>query len=469
MSSSFLRSGTRRRAAALLAGAVWLAGAAAARADALDTALGENAYRILDELYKRNYKNVGVLHFRTQREGKPATFSAGSISSNLATRLETALIVADDPNDPDGGPIGIIRNASATARSRGVGAWYTEEGERRKLFAGPVYPLAWGDRKVSADAFLTGVVHVNKDLDKVSVTIEAFSAEKLEPEKLHEFTVSTDRSLLRDLGQTFMVTRRGLPPAKRDALAIRDARKRDLGEATDDPATPDDTYGMRMRVLYDDVPQDPRKDEANGGEWRVDPPSKGQRIKLVLTHLRKTDKPLAVVLKVNGQSTYKKQEAESKLCQMWVLQPGSKEVFEGFYMSRDMKNLLPFTVLDDEESTGRTAEFGGKAGLFELDVFESRPEEESEPMTISMRSIRQQELRARPPETLAELRRGLARYGNMVTRKPKNGGLSSRPLIVPGKDLENGGPIEIKGFLSPVYVGGVVIRYYDPRQMQISN
>src|SRR5262249_52240714 len=148
------------------------------------------------------------------------------------TRLENALVMVTDPKQTS--PIGIIRDAAGTASRARVGAWYSVPAERAKLFK-VNYKLAWGDKTVQPDAFLTGRIVNDGDRETTSVVIEAFY--KKDPQKLvklAELDCTTDRSLLSDLGYSFALSRSALAKARtaadRDKVAARIARRSDEGQ-----------------------------------------------------------------------------------------------------------------------------------------------------------------------------------------------------------------------------------------------
>ena len=65
------------------------------------------------------------------------------------------------------------------------------------MFDISTYPLAWGDRKVKPDAFITGILRTTADLKKATLSVEMFTA--ADPAKLvkvAEFTFDTDLPLL---------------------------------------------------------------------------------------------------------------------------------------------------------------------------------------------------------------------------------------------------------------------------------
>src|SRR6478672_8744053 len=85
--------------------------AAAARADNIDLGLIRKSPEIIKFLKDKDYKNVGVLRFQLKKGKGRATYSGGVINGNMATRLENALLMENDPKNP----IGIIHDASTVA------------------------------------------------------------------------------------------------------------------------------------------------------------------------------------------------------------------------------------------------------------------------------------------------------------------------------------------------------------------
>ena len=119
-------------------------------ADDLEKQLLKNSKPILEAVRAKGYRNVGVIKFRIKSGDGPATDRLGTMNLRLAEKLELALILANKLSDP----IGIIRNANATAAKIPDASHLTPEG-RAKLFSKD-YPLAWGKTRVVPDAFLTG-------------------------------------------------------------------------------------------------------------------------------------------------------------------------------------------------------------------------------------------------------------------------------------------------------------------------
>src|SRR4051794_11566094 len=345
---------TARRMALALAFAA--AAAPAARADNLDDNLLKNTPGIVKQLHEGGYKNVGVLHFRVEKGknvGAKAAFSLGTIAESLAERVENALVLCDKDT------LNVIHDASATAAAAKVGPWFRSPGERPKLFK-PQYPLAWGTQKVEADAFLTGVVKVPDTMEHVTVAVELLA--RSSPGRLQqvaEFPVPTDRSLLRDLGQTF-VTKRSVTipadvkkdPAKakaavahaRNLAAVANAHKRDL-DVPDPAATSLDLFGLEFQIRYDGQPQPVRGDPASAGELQVNPDNVGKKIDFVILPKPDLTERRGVVVRVNGKSIYQMEEAEGVRCRMWLIDPDPERkptIFRGFYTDANNKNVTPF-------------------------------------------------------------------------------------------------------------------------------
>ncbi len=158
-----------------------------ARADQLDQEMLKRGPTVMQHLQKQGHQNVGVLKFRVQVGDKEPSFDAGRLTSLLATRLENVLILANDLKQP----LGITRGASESAARTDKTATYRTEAGRRKLFT-HTYPLAWGDQKVTVNAFLTGLVRFTPDLTEATVTLQEFTPASPDLKPVAEFKVKTN-------------------------------------------------------------------------------------------------------------------------------------------------------------------------------------------------------------------------------------------------------------------------------------
>src|SRR5262249_55873775 len=123
---------------------------AGARADRTDRALNDKMPAVVEHLRDKGYKNVGVLRFRVGVGKKAARFDNAPFKGNLRARVENLLIMHGGDGEP---AVGVIRDAGRTAAANEVGDWLGDERQRKKLFD-VEYRLAWGGKKVKADAFL---------------------------------------------------------------------------------------------------------------------------------------------------------------------------------------------------------------------------------------------------------------------------------------------------------------------------
>ncbi len=340
----------------------------AARADNLDVQLNQRVPQLLKALAHEHCKHVGVVKFRVEKEGPRHSFSTTQLGGNLATRLENALIL--HIHEDETRAIGVIADAGRVASARKISV-----SDRSKLFSIGDYPLAWGNRKVKPDAFLTGVVKVSANLAKTTVQINLFTArEPMKLKRLAEFTVDTDRALLHDLGETFALDRRIRYRSARemDKYAVVDANNRDHNQPTAESIDPQNVFGFQMKILYDGVEQSITRDTFSAGEWRVVAPQPGQKI--VVRVIPQINQRMGMVLKVNGESTMAREKDEPIRCTRWILTPRSNGInqdHEGFYFYGAKQEVLPFRALTPEESYSRESEFDDRfVGTIRLDIFD---------------------------------------------------------------------------------------------------
>src|SRR5262249_46151705 len=195
--------------------------------NSLEKELIRQAPAIVKYLQEHHYQNVGVLKFRVKKSDQdPISDNVGPLNMNMARRLEVALVLAN--TDDGGATLGVIKNASAVAAKTPGANHLNPEGQKR-LFQGR-YKLAWGNGEVAADAFLTGVVCLNKPVRgqmTVFLRVSAKESEKFAA-PVPAFSAAMDTRTLDDAGETY--TLRGLfdrPKAggakERQALAVKDA------------------------------------------------------------------------------------------------------------------------------------------------------------------------------------------------------------------------------------------------------
>jgi hypothetical protein len=384
----------------VLAGA-WFIAPAGVRADHIDEQLNKSAPQLIEHLRQQGYKNVGVLRFQVQQGDQKPSFQTGPINGNLVDRLENALILHMGSDETKA--IGIIHDAGKEASLRRIADWYGNTADRKKLFDITSYPLAWGDRHVKADAFLTGLVKISSNNRSTTLVIEEFTAaEPAKLAKIAELKFESDIPLLRDLGRSFSIAKRSISgtrnlssaarrSAAMDAVDDGNSNKPDPNSNKPDPNSnkpdpnngsnggiqPDPTGvvmvdGIEFKLLSDNNPvsiQQTSGNAAKAGMQLECPPAEKP---LVVSIRNTTDKKLGVDMKINGKSLLFEQSDEAEKCRIWVLDPGKTYLLKGWYLNEEsLKNVAPFKILVGDEARQMKESLGQKAGDIDIAVFES--------------------------------------------------------------------------------------------------
>jgi hypothetical protein len=410
------------------------------RADSLDEQLNENAPRLVEVLQDRDVKVVGILRFRVKEGGAAETFDAGPLNGNLPQRLENALIVHLGPSAKPA--FGVIHDASRSAAAAGIGNWSRDAAQRRKLFEAAEYPLAWGGRKVRADAFLTGKVVLPDEADaRAEVVIELIVAANPEARKeVVRFSFAPDLPLLRDLAVAYDLTGKARPKAEvflrgewqRQRADARRKHETPLAEPPPAPATPATesiTVGeVEFKFLRNGKPALIRGD-------RIECPlKKDDKVAIAIAN-RSADKQLGVDVRLNGVSLVLQETREPEYARVFVLDPGKPfPILTGFLLD-EKGTVAPFGVLVGEEVQRRQEDLGDKAGQIEVTVFER--DENPMPLVIS------RNLRGLRPATESDARTSLAALQERLMAEAalkiqvvEEAG-RKRSVVVPDKNREN--------------------------------
>jgi hypothetical protein len=430
---------TNQRAVWLTALAVGLALTAgnAARADNIDMKLIQVAEKVMSQAREKGIKNLGVLKFQTKvgKDGK-ASFDAGVLNANMASRLEFALIMVNDAKNP----MGITRNASQVAGAKDKNGNFLTDASRKALFDHD-YPLAWGNTTVKVDRFLTGEVHLTNELRDTIVTIKYF--DRANPTMSKDevtLTVKTDRSILSDAGLTFSLAKRGAVGDNEsiDDLAVKEAAAR-LDEKPLQPTADSIENLIGVKIFYDGKEQSLK---TINGALRVDEPQKGTKIRFGLEN--KTNEKLGVVLRINGINTLQMEGPEKQIeeCLRWVLDAKGKYEVDGFWIEKTKK--VPFVV----ESPGALPNLDPlKMGLIEVAVFRQDPEVKVREV-VSLRALTARNVQAK---SLEEMQLKLL---PLSTRKLVHRG------IIAGGNAQEVGKLDEKSLDSPNFAGLMSIRYF---------
>jgi len=474
------------------------------RADEIDPLLFKDAADLMKVLRSRGYKNIGVLKFEVQKGGDKGliSMSNGSLNSMMATRLENALILANQ----DDNPLGITRNASEAAARVDKTAGYHSKDTREKLFE-HAYPLAWGSNKVKVDVFLTGRVTVAPDYKSSTVTLRMF--DKANPTKITDvarFQAPVDRSLIADMGQPFAVSKAtikkrallispatgnepGAPVSTAEDMVLEDVQKsaKSADEDRNRPARPiiDPAVGpgpgvgqlapvvpvnnvqQRIQVQAQRPSLAAAKAELDSvlkfdvyyndqlvawtADNRLPTPNPGDKIEF---RVRATER-VGMVLRVNGVNTadYDRTEKQIQDYSMWVLQPNMDYTIRGFYPAND--KVVLFTAAKRDEVD--LAELGNerRIGKIDLDILREMPQQANNgggELSIAKRGM--------------DLR-GVATGGSVSEVKGKLRSLSSRKVAVTKRNLMVGGEVDNANVETTTFQGvhaiHLPITYFDPR------
>ncbi len=437
-----------------LMAALLLGAAPAVRADNLDEKLIAQTLKLTDYIKSKKATTVGVLKFRFQKGDGPLTFRGSPIATVLAERLETVLIMAPVNKKK---PLQVIRDASRVAAESKQGINYLKAEGRKKLFA-LTYPLAAGNRTARPDLFLTGVVMLDPKSHKTKVVIAGFGKDSARVEPIGvEFEVKTDRAILADAGQGFVLNARSLRTKLRgpqgDLFAEEDATDRE--EKKKEPVSQSKEKLVELEKFINDEPVPFVPDPDNPGEDRFTArdPKENDKVKFVLTN--KSQQRVAVVLKVNGMNTLYQQKDEALRCNKWVLNPGDAPLtIDGFYVNDTGKeSKLPFVVKPDADSEQEVLADESQ-GTIELHVFVegggTAPKEEEQVTTRGL-SRRQ----------WAAAQRGLARPADaqslLMKRQSKT---RTKGLIAPDQNAVDGSKLKTVEFNDPQQQQCLIIRYY---------
>jgi hypothetical protein len=336
--------------------------AAPARAGSLESELLNKAPKVLKYLRVKGYHNVGVLKFRVKKDKGPLTDNAGPLNLTLAHRLEMALILANDVRKP----VGIIQDASAVA-AKLPGANHLTSTGRTKFFQ-TTYPLAWGDAKVSPDAFLTGVAQVRADLRGMAVGILAFDMQARVLEKVAEFTAVMNAAALVESGESFLL--RGAFDSGKHQLVENKAIQTAARVKNEEQQHPlkNRQAPIKLKILYDGKPV---RLKIRDGKALIKEPRRGQEVVFVLERKDNRKDRLGVVLKVNGENTKYRERLQDIQCTKYIFLRGRKTLtVRGYQIDKEMARR--FRILSRAESKEKEMNYGADVGTISVVVFRER-------------------------------------------------------------------------------------------------
>ncbi len=445
-----------------------LATAPAVRADNLDEALLAQKKKLFKYIHEKKAKTVGVLKFRGQIDDGPVSFTIGPINTILAERLEMVLLLGSDPSDP----INVIHDANQVAvRSKQRINYLTVDG-RKKLFE-LNYPVVSGNKPLPADIFFTGFFKIDLTKRTTAVALAAFTRDSPKVQPLNiEFEVKTDRNILADASQGFVIPRAALK--KRGAFddhfdemgntsAQKEKKEKEKQKEAKKPAQNEqDTNKERLAELRMFVRSEAGDyevtylpDPTNPGQknFKTDRPlTVGDRVYFKLTNL--SNQRIAVVLFVNGVNTLYEGKGDSRDLPKWVLDPGDQPLVVSGYYTGDTgeKNVKAFTVVPESAMDEPLSD--ATIGTVQMHVFgeaAETPTSQDAPGTRGL-SRAEWEKAQRKGSSLASLQQQILKTTKAQSR--------SRGLIK-GGETEDGSKLNTVEFKNPQLMQEFSLRYYD--------
>jgi len=441
--------------------------------DNLDEVIRSKAPDLLKYLRGKGYGNVGVLKFLVKKGDAAPSDNSGELNTSMANRLEVALVLSNPDED-----LGIIQQASKTvSRENNVRASHLTKEGRKAFFTGE-YDLAWGPRKVMANAFLTGLVTISPDLKKSTLKFQVFDKDGNISDVLDEIALETTPRILTEAGFSYLFTPEANP--KEFAAARKDTRNRFpravLVEKMVDPL--EGAIGFnRPSVKVDVVAVNPFKEGPikltilyNGKPVAIEngivpEPKETDKVTFLLEN--PTKDTYAVLLKVNGTNTlFSETINDPKTCHKWILRPGEKQAIKGFQV--DEKEDKEFKVLSPKQSEENEVYYGDNAGTFRLAAFKGSVVKEDPSIEINKGREETEVARAaisRGTLALGDIDAGSLNALKRTLRGREKAGDGARGMIVQG---DASGKKEVERlFFKPEFadpVHDMTLRYYVPKK-----
>jgi hypothetical protein len=313
---------------------------------------------------------------------------------------------------------------------------------------------------------LTGIVRVRPDLKSVTVVVEAFGLKSSKQDKVLEFPVKTDRSLLADLNESFLMKSSVL---KKHTRAIElDEEAADDAADRDKPANSTSTDEEKLldyEIRYDNVAQAVTIDPKYPGELRVAEPNESQVVTFLVRSL--AQERIGLVLMVNEKSTLYEQQGPPSNCLAWVLDPARRYMIKGY--QQDNQTFKPFRVLSAAESAATA--YNENSGLIQFHLFRSgapggsqsiterdgssHDDTTGQSMNISLRGLSRSALeKSGQTRSLEAIQQAFGVRAGSSRR--------TRGLIVDDSNVAEGA-IQNDEVKNPVHIQTIVVRYYRPR------
>lgn len=312
------------------------------------------AEKVVDDLLADGCRVVGVLKFEI-RGRLPNTTLGTECSDWMSAAIERAAK----------NRLTVIKQANAVAQSI-QDANHLKPSGRQKLFDAK-YPHS-KSRSLEVDAFVTGQITTDQNRRNVNVTILSVHNRRSRALKV------IDRFSEDIVGNAFVALR--VPYAKRDLDSLDD-----LGASILHPMDPKECHPSRgnllatLEVLYDGVVVEPTFDRVDG-IYKIPEPRVGQSIALRVRRFEPSNRPIAAVIKVNGENVLFRSRHADFAGPKFVLEPDADFTLRGFQLDNDLQKASKFVIASDERSRQIESFYGDDVGTITMTLFkEAKPDE----------------------------------------------------------------------------------------------
>ena len=399
----------------------------------LGQALRDAAAEVIEHCRSEKIDSVGVLKFLVVDDGQQFKDNVGTLNSLLADRLETALVLANDPREP----ITLIGDASSVAATI-EGATHLTPAGREKLLAAD-YEIMWGGETTKPGLLVTGIVEIDPTGETMTISLLGFTNQSSELGPIGtDHLAAINSNLFSEFGKSFSTrgafdgghlgegskTSTKIPDDLPGIEQVKPTASQHRHPLTD-PQSP-----VRLAVRYDgeEIPFQMN----DNGEAMLPEPRENQQIELTIMK-DSTPARYGVVVKVNGVNTLYRQQSPDAACAKWVLsKPGTKQTIRGFQLKNN-KELERFKVLGKSASKDREVDYGFEVGTISITVF---PETET-PKLVLDDSIRESKI----VESAKKPKQPSSTFGAL---KAKLLASANRGLIVEGQRAE--GKLTVKNY-----------------------
>jgi len=460
----------RRMFGLLCAGMVLVTCVPAAQgAEDVDREIRRSADRILQKLRQRNLRTVGVLPFGVQPHNQDrARYKQGQINQNLADRLQIALILANNPEDP----VNVLMNVNAVAKNKLPQGQSHLDPQGRRTLMGLRYTRAWKESmravELKPDVLLTGIAKISPYPAETYISIRAIyaNAPEKEPVEIDSIRVKTDVRTMAESGTSYVATR-SFYKGVMEYAQLASGMGPEMGAH---PVAPNSTAPVRLTVYYNDqaIPY-----QFKDGFALIPEPREHQKVCFVIEKTDPSDpRTYGVVLMVNGENTFDHQREEPIHCSKWLLKPDWPRTKILGYQIGDKGLVEPFRVLSDPESAASEVLYEPKAlGMISMYVFVGADDIQAPPPNPDIpldKEARRLALdagavgRAHPPDLpgddLIDLKQSLRAEADAA-------GLRGLRGLIAGSGTAQGNEVRYESFRpypKPIMVGH--LRYYQPGQ-----